>query len=533
MAESAKKANIDDLNFKSIGPDTPMTFDIQTQEVLDLSIKYLDLKPVTNPINFERDGIPTVNGLFSDYIFGVTSEERRRQWAFIDLGTKIIHPFIYDILTKLKKNIGTCCSGEGVWKITSDGDLEPCKETDKEYNPNNTGMDWMIANLHKLKFRKNKSRERSERIDTLNTFSPDEYIIDKWLVQPVFYRDVEGSDGPKKIPAINKSYAKLISLAKSLKFDSNLTSNLAKFNIQQEVINIHKYFITYISESGSNGFFKDFVVGKNPDYGYRSVISCMILDQYDKPSEVPIDTITCGVPLAQVCVILFPFIQRWICNYLTDQFESVYNGKIMAIINGKAQEVELDNPLERFTPDYIKKKIDKWIDSYESRNDPIMVPLKNGEDAPIYFTGRPYDPIEEGLPGKELDNHQLAYRPFTWTDLIYIAACEVSEDKHIWTTRYPLVSYAGVFPCKIHVMSTIKTEPITINIYGVEKQFPFYPRIRENMSLEEISTSFNDTVNMDNSFLEAIGGDGTIRSPFNGNIDEKQLCERLTGGVTK
>ena len=53
------------------------------------------------------------------------------------------------------------------------------------------------------------------------------------------------------------------------------------------------------------------------------------------------------------------------------------------------------------------------------------------------------------------------------------------------------------------------------------------------MSLEEISTSFNDTVNMDNSFLEAIGGDGTIRSPFNGNIDEKQLCERLTGGVTK
>ena len=122
----------------------------------------------------------------------------------------------------------------------------------------------------------------------------------------------------------------------------------------------------------------------------------MILDQYDKPSEVPIDTITCGVPLAQVCVILFPFIQRWICNYLTDQFESVYNGKIMAIINGKAQEVELDNPLERFTPDYIKKKIDKWIDSYESRNDPIMVPLKNGEEAPIYFY-RDKDKVEIDL----------------------------------------------------------------------------------------------------------------------------------------
>ena len=87
------------VDVRTVGPDVPFMLDIQTQEILDLSVKYLELKPVTNPINMERDGIPTDDGLFSTEIFGVTAEERKHKYGYINLNTKIIHPVIYGVLT--------------------------------------------------------------------------------------------------------------------------------------------------------------------------------------------------------------------------------------------------------------------------------------------------------------------------------------------------------------------------------------------------------------------------------------------------
>ena len=510
---------------KRVGPDTPMTLDIQTKQIIEDSIKYLDLKPIENPIGFEKDGIPTVNGLYSDVIFGVTSEERKRQWAYINLNTKIIHPFIYKILTKLHPSaVDKCCSGQGVWKVTKDGEFVECKDNDPEYDPSHTGLDYFISVLPKIKFKANKSRERKERIDLINTYSPDEYLIDKWLVQPVFYRDIEKtSGGPASKPKVNDNYMNLIRYAKSLKFNDKLLGNAAKYSIQCETLKIHDYFMETISKSGSNGFFKDFVVGKSPDYGYRSVISCMILDQYDKPSDVPIDTITCGVPLAEVCVILFPYIWRWISNYLTNQFEAISNKLPCFNKKGEVEVMELDDPMADYSPEFIKKKIDKWIDSFESRNEPVTVRTVDGTAHPLVFMGRPFD---ESDIGKKTEEHQLAYRPFTWTDLLYIAAVECSEDKHIWVTRYPLVSYAGVFPCKIHVMSTVHTMPMVLKIEGMDKKYPYYPILDAHMTPEQISVSFNDTINMDNSFLEAIGGDYdgdtvSLRSLFSVEANEE------------
>lgn len=508
----------DNFHIKRVGPDTPMTIDIQTAEIIRKSIEYLGLRPVTNPIGFEKDGIPTINGLFSDIIFGVTSEERKRQWGYIDLNTKIVHPFIYKVLTKLQQNIGECCQGQGAWKLTKDGELVKCKENDPEYNPNNTGMDYFISILPKIKFKANKSRERKERIDLIRSYNPEEFIIDKWFVQPVFYRDMEKTgNGPASKPPINNNYLNLIRYAKSLNFNNSLLGNMAKYNIQMETLKIHDNFMEIISKSGTNGFFKDFVVGKSSDYGCRSVISCPVLDQYDKPSDNPIDTNTCGIPLSEVCVILFPFIQKWITDYLTNQFESISN-KIPVYKNGKVELIETDDPMSDYSPDFIKKKIDKWIDSFESRCEPITVRCVDGEVYPVAFFGRPFNDNDIKNPNKE--EFPIASRPFTWTDLLYIAAVECSEDKHVWVTRYPLVSYAGVYPDKIHVLSTINTEPMVLRIEGQDKVFKYYPKIEKNMSLAQISTMFNDTITMDNSFLDAIGGDSTVRSPFNGNIDE-------------
>ena len=494
------------VDVRTVGPDVPFMLDIQTQEILDLSVKYLELKPVTNPINMERDGIPTDDGLFSTEIFGVTAEERKHKYGYINLNTKIIHPVIYGVLTSLQQNIDKCCAGEGCWEVTEKGDLIRLKDGDPKANPDHTGMDWFIKNLPKIKFHKNKSRQRTERIDLLNTFTQYEYIIDKWIVLPVYYRDVENTGGVKKTPKINKEYQNLIRYAKSLQDTSfAFISNNAKYNIQQTTIRIHNYFKEILEKS--HGFFKQNVVGKNPDYGHRSVISCMLLDQYDTPDEVPIDTEHCGVPLAELCVTLYPFIVRWVTNYLTEMFETSGIRHYVRTNKGEVSFVELYEPMEDYQPDIIKKRIDKWIDNYETRFEPLNVRYKNDDGTiktvPLVFLGRPYN-IRH--PEESVDT-PISNRAFTWTDLLYIAACECSEDKHIWITRYPLVSYTGIFPCGIHVLSTIKTTPIKLKIRGTERLFPYYPVVEPDADPERISIAFNDTLNMDNSMLDSIGGD--------------------------
>ena len=184
----------------------PMQVNLATQDIIDMNIKLLRLKEVDNPISFERGTIPTVGGLFSEVIFGTTTEERRKTWGYINLKTKVIHPYVYEVLCRIQQNIEQICRGEGSWKVTSKGLLEPIKETSAEYDPDATGIDWFIENYPRIKFPRNQSNERNERLDFLETFSPDEIFLDKWLVMPVFYRDVETKDGPPQLPQIDKEY---------------------------------------------------------------------------------------------------------------------------------------------------------------------------------------------------------------------------------------------------------------------------------------------------------------------------------------
>lgn len=491
---------------KHVSEDNHLGIDIVTDKIIDANIKMNGIKEVTNPINFERGGIPTIDGLFSEYIFGVTTEERRLTWGYINLGCKVIHPYIYTVLCSVQQNIKKIFEGKSSWKVTENGDLVEVPESDPKYNEDNTGVDWFIKNYKNMKFKKNTSRERTEKINLLATFEPDEIMISKWLVIPIFYRDLETKDGPLKIPPINKEYMNLIKYAQSVKYESlemDMMTNLTKYNIQTTLVNIQKYFQELIQKS--DGFFHQYVMGKNPDYGIRSVISCPVLTEYDKPEDMPIDMNTVGFPLSEVLSMFFPFIQRWIYNWFLDQTETTG----MYISLDKSQKVvHLRDPGSKFTPEYIGKKISAWIDNYESRFEVITLDAytidKDGKEhdmeVPIRFTGVPYSE-------NSAYTAQIADRSMTWTDIFYIAAVECTEDKYAWVTRYPMTLYLNTYPTKVFVLSTVHTMPCKMNIYGQVKIYKYYPIIDLTKSPREVSTLFNETVNMSNSLLSSINGD--------------------------
>ena len=84
-----------------------------------------------------------------------------------------------------------------------------------------------------------------------------------------------------------------------------------------------------------------------------------------KPSDNPIDMSHTGIPISQCCSMGFPLILRWITEFFRKEFE--VSGGInykCAYVNSEGKIdykfVKLDNPMEFFTTEYIKKKINLY-----------------------------------------------------------------------------------------------------------------------------------------------------------------------------
>lgn len=117
-----------------VSDTTSMKIDLIGDTFIDANIKMLDLQPVTNPQRFEKGSIPTADGLFSPYIFGHTPEERRTQFAYIDLHCKVFHPYAYEVIKRMWSKIDKVASGEGSWEIDTEGNISEVPDGD----PDNT-----------------------------------------------------------------------------------------------------------------------------------------------------------------------------------------------------------------------------------------------------------------------------------------------------------------------------------------------------------------------------------------------------------
>lgn len=477
--------------------DTPM----QIKLVTDKLIGFNQLKPVDNPIMYERGRIPTVGGLFSTYIFGTTSEERMKTCAYVDLKKKFIHPYVYEIIKKIFRNIDKIAAGEGSWKINEDGTLIEIKdENSPDYNEDNTGLQWFIDNYDKITFKENDTLKRTSIMELLS-ISKDQIFITKWIVIPVFYRDEDLSTGKPSRPKINYDYANLIKYANMLENeDFSYFNNKAMFNIQMLLVKIRKYGQSLIEKK--KGAFHQTVLGKSIDFGARSVISVPVMNDIETPDEMPVDILHTGVPLAQCIILGYPLMIKWCMDFFRREFDGVQK-KTIYIKDKKTntvrmEEVEIEDQMMVFTKNYIHKKMKGFMNTYGKRFEPIKIKLKDGKEVDMLFTGR-------GMSRKKDDpkSATISNRAMTWTDVFYMAAVETLSDKHIYTTRYPISDYFGIFPSRCRPLSTVKTTPAVIN----DVVYPYYPIIDPTLSEEEISTQFIDTLEISNLYLDAIGGD--------------------------
>jgi hypothetical protein len=488
--------------------DQPMNVALITDKIINMN----KVKRVSNPIWLIKGSTPTPDGLFSNEIFGTTPKARMRNHAYIDLKKKFIHPYIYEVLTRLYRNVDRVCAGESAWYIDDTGKLIEIKDTeDSRYNEDNTGLTWFIDNYHKIKFEPNESDIRSERITLIESLSDDEMFITKWIVIPVFYRDIDRSSGKPSIPELNYAYKDIISYANSLTMETiGFYNNGAMYRIQTSLVKIRRFGQSLIEKK--KGAFQQTILGKSVDGGARSVISVPSLNGCDKPSDCIVDICNSGIPLAKCCELGYPFMIKWVTEFFDREFSgrksmTIYRKKPSGKI--EMEEVPIKDQTEVFTKKYIDKKMTYFIHTYGGRFEPIKITCQDGSEAFMLFTGRGYS--------KDITNPQsatIANRPLTWTDVFYMAAIETLSDKYVYITRYPLTDYFGTFPSHVAVLSTIKTAPVIIN----NKVYPYYPIIDLSLDEGQVKTQFIDTVSISNLYLEAIGGD------YDGDMVSIKMC---------
>lgn len=471
-------------------------------------IKENDLKEITNPVSFNAGG-PSPDGLLSNEIFGITKEERSGIFAYIDLKEKFINPYFYKIWLKIDKNLRACVYETSYFKISKDGYLE--KDDDGE-----TGLKFLVKNIDKIKF---KNTKKDELLKALMQ-NKDRLFTDKFIVVPPFYRDVNtGSDGRVGVGEINKLYVNLMNAVKGLSESNEYGLSMAggvRGRVQDIMLEIYNWFTigeTVVGgEHTGSGIFKKFgvmrrsVLSKTTDNSCRLVLSAPNIN-VDSKEEFIVDLDYSAIPLSAACVISYPFL----INELTAYFNNEFGGKsyysYMDLKTNTLKQAELDNPQIAFSNDRFDKEIDEFTHGYSNRFKAVEIPTKE-KNLNLRARFKGYSITEEEYAAGKRESETMVERDITWVDIFYICVCEAVKDKMAIITRYPVDSYFNQLYTKIHVTSTVDTEPMVIN----GKFYKWYPKIRQEDIGGDTTNKFIDTLSMANPYCGLMGAELSVNT---------------------
>lgn len=473
---------------------------------------------VSSSIMFQKGYVPTDDGLFSEKIFGVSPEERKRKYAYIDLKMKFFHPYIFELLDSLGKNtFGQIATGQVCGYIDpKTKELKVIKDpTDPNFNEDHTGIPWLIEHYHEYTWHETDAITRKDKLQLLSKLKDEDLFISKYLVVPIFYRDRQEMGGKISIPEVNYTYNKLIQFSRNIDDDIFQSyNNGLYYKIQMLMVSLRKYGQSLIA--GKRGHYHQALLGKSIDYGSRDVISVPVMNDMERPEDNPIDIFHTGVPLGKCLVIGYPFISKYCMQFFEDNFKNANSVMVYENKDGTIKRVgmsEIKDQLQIYTKNFIDKQINRYKNTFADRFEPIKIYFKDGSTSNYYYTGFGYPTTDENAPGAS----SIMKRPFTWTDLFYLAAMDTLSDKYVYVTRYPLTSFSGIFPSQCVPLSTIKTTKVTI----AGREYPNYPVVEVGLAKDKVSTKFIDTLTMSNLFLSAIGGD------YDGDQCSIKLCYTL------
>lgn len=450
------------------------------QELFDIDryIKTNDLKEVKSQHIYRTQNMFNPEGLFSEEIFGQTSEEQKYRCGYIKLPVHVFNPSVAKtIIARSGGIIRKMAYGETKCSLKN-GVLIPDKEG--QY----CGLKDLYDIWEQIDIRKTLNTRSNDNIDIL-TKSPKRLLFnDKVLVLPPAFRPIGMRNGRRTKNELNSLYTHLIGLKSvTAHTTSNVYQIYAKF--QDGVMNIYTYIHDYVGSK--NGFFQKHLLAKTTTFTARNVISA---PRYNTGNPA-VGIFRTGYPL-HTCATLF----RPIVSFQMKQFFTYSN----------IQDIHIN-------PEEVKSNLIQNIYDNKMIEDLLTIYMENpgSRFRIMYLDEENTKPIQ--FEYLDVQKNQTVTRPLTLTDVIYMCCKSAIEDagRMVYTVRYPIGDYLGAFFTKVHVLSTLETTRIQFK----GRNYDYYPIIDLEKPHNRVATSFIETVNMSNSRLKALGADydgDTIKS---------------------
>lgn len=450
------------------------------QELFDIDryIKTNDLKEVKSQHIYRTQNLFNPEGLFSEEIFGQTSEEQKYRCGYIKLPVHVFNPSVAKtIIARSGGIIRKMAYGETKCSLKN-GVLIPDKEG--QY----CGLKDLYNIWEQIDIRKTLNTRSNDNIDIL-TKSPKRLLFnDKVLVLPPAFRPIGMRNGRRTKNELNSLYTHLIGLKSvTAHTTSNVYQIYAKF--QDGVMNIYTYIHDYVGSK--NGFFQKHLLAKTTTFTARNVISA---PRYNTGNPA-VGIFRTGYPL-HTCATLF----RPIVSFQMKQFFTYSN----------IQDIHVN-------PEEVKSNLIQNIYDNKMIEDLLTIYMENpgSRFRIMYLDEENTKPIQ--FEYLDVQKNQTVTRPLTLTDVIYMCCKSAIEDagRMVYTVRYPIGDYLGAFFTKVHVLSTLETTKIQFK----GRNYDYYPIVDIEKPHNRVATSFIETVNMSNSRLKALGADydgDTIKS---------------------
>lgn len=463
---------------------------------VDDFVKKNNLVEITNPVIFDASSNPTSDGLLSNTIFGITKESRASTFAYISLKKKFLQPLVYRIWSKVDSKIKSVIHGIGTYSIDKSGNIVEDPKGDN-------GIDFLRKNLDKIKFRETDSIKRERYVKFLND-NRKNFFTDKLIVIPPFFRDIKVDGGKISVGDINKLYINVMVSASAIGDSEDYGFSIGKSvegRLQEGLIEIYKWFGTGTDSNPNGGLPGKFGVirranlSKTTDYATRLVMSAPKLD-VENMEDIRADFDYSVLPMTSAAANFFPFVIFHMRRFFENEFIGDTKYPILdkdgTIIYGEIEDYQI-----QFSDEVLKKELDRFIHGYSDRFRPVKVLCRvkgKQEYLDLKWKGFYKEPDVKALKNE---------RPLTWCDVIYMACEEAVKDRMILITRYPIDTFYNEFATKIRLSSTIETEEAVFD----DVVYTHYPKIRKEDIGKDTSSSFIDTMNICNGYLDSIGGD--------------------------
>lgn len=429
--------------------------------ILDLTSEKLKaLRPVRSLDIFEGGGGTNFHedGLFSVSIFGKVGDEKRSQrYSYIDIKVPIFHPVVYTALLQLKRLYGGIMAGTeyALWN----DDIQDFERSDPVNGK--TGYAYFLQYWKAIKFEQTKSDTRQQNILMLEKYR-SVAMTDKVVVMPAGLRDVEiGNDGRAEKDEINNFYLRLLSVANTISEVSVKTNpemlNNARYSLQMTFNELFEYIERMIEGK------KKLLMGKWASRkiwnGTRNVITAMDTSTpyLGSPGSVGFNNTVIG--LYQGLKAILPISRYLLRNGFLSKVFTTVDAPVRLVDKKTRKMVEVKLRPQYFDRYMTDEGIEKVITAF-SEEDMRHKPL----EIEGYYVGLIYKgpdgtfKIIQDIDEVPDSRSKLDVTPLTFCELLYISTYTQLNKYPLFVTRYPITGVGSIYPSKMYVKTTIKSE---------------------------------------------------------------------------